>query len=106
MRSILHARLHEPRPVIEQDHRQAAVVQPGLPEEGADLLVARLHVEPLVGHAIAAEEVFERVRSSRPAVTDHAEARERRTVVGLPIAEQVVQDGVEVLLRGSHGFSA
>ena len=53
---------------------------------------------------IAREEVADAVVVERPAVADDAQALKGRPVTCLPVLEQVVEDGVELLLRRVPGL--
>ena len=53
---------------------------------------------------MATEEVFDAVGFWTPALTDDTDAPEGRRVFGVPICEQVVENGVEILLGRIPGF--
>ena len=62
-------------------------------------LVVALEVEPAVGDVVAGEEGLDLVAPLRPAVPDHPHASGVLGVRLLPVAQQVVEDGVQPLLR-------
>ena len=82
--------------------RSATVASRGIVQP-LGLLVA-LEIEPAVGDVIAGEEVLDLVAPLRPSVTDDAQTARVVRVRLSPVAQQVVEDGVEPLLRRMPRF--
>jgi hypothetical protein len=76
---------------------------PGQREQALRLGVA-FDVEPAVRDQVAHEELLDLVGRRRAAPADDAQAHERRPERRLPVVEQVVEDGVEPLLRRVPGL--
>ena len=57
-----------------------------------------LHVEPQVRHVVAGQERLDLIAALGPAVPDHADVDLGERVLGAPVVEQVVDDGVEPVL--------
>ena len=92
-----HGRALQYRAVLEQGHREAVLRHVDDLQQLARLAVA-LDVEPARRHTVAGQEVAQLVGVAREAVADdaHAAGLERRA--RLPGGEQVLDDGVELLL--------
>ena len=88
--------MHQCRAVAEEDDRQLGVVEALFLQE-AKCIRVRLRVEPLVGDAVAREEVADCVIHGRPAHSDDSNSFKRRLVAELPASEQIVQHGIELL---------
>ena len=62
------------------------------------------HVQPAVGDMIAGEKAAHPVILERPAVTDDAQPLEGRLIAGLPVLQQIGEDGVELFLGRVPGL--
>ena len=93
----------EHRAVLEQRHRQPAVVDAGHLQQLAALAVA-LDVHPPRRDAVAGQEVAQLVRLAREAVPDQAHAPGLQRGAAGPRRQQVLDDRVEVLLRRVPGL--
>ena len=80
-----------------QHERQVVGRDAGEPGQPLALLV-ELDVEPAVGHVVAGQEGLHLVAAVGPPVVDHPDVGRLVGVLGVPVAEEVVDDGVEVLL--------
>ena len=83
--------------VGDQDERQLVRLRARELDEVASLVVA-LDVEPAVRHVVAGQERLGVSGLVRPRVADHADHRVPVGVIVAPVAEQVVDDGVEPVL--------
>ena len=84
---------------VAQEHgREPVARDPREVEQLLRVLVA-LDLEPLVGDAVAGEEVAHLVGGAREAVADEARLRIGEHRVGLPVAEQVLERREQPLLR-------
>jgi len=61
-------------------------------------------VDPAEGRLMAAEEVFHAMRFGAPAVAHDADAAKGRSVFGVPVGEEIIEDGVAVLLGRVPGL--
>ena len=87
------------RVALRRQHEgQVVGGHPGQLREALALLV-ELDVEPAVGHVVAGQERLHLVAAVGPPVVDDPDVGGLVGVLGVPVAEQVVDDGVEVLLR-------
>ncbi len=84
--------------VGQQHHRQVAGRGAGQPQELGGLR-RHLHVEPAVRHHVAAEELLERVRGGGVGVPYDRQRGAGGLELGMPVIQQVGDDGVEPLLR-------
>ena len=79
---------------------QREVVDLGVREPLEPLgLVVPIDVEPPIGHVVAREEGLELVAALGPAVPDHLNVSAVLRVRPLPVAQQVVDYGVQALSR-------
>ena len=68
--------------------------------------ICSLDVQPLIRDAIARQEFAKVIRLRRPAASQDAKAFKTRPVVGEPIVEQVVDDGIADSLPADPTASA
>ncbi len=62
------------------------------------------NIQPLVGNLATSQEVFNGVGGGRPERTGYPYAIKGDFGGGQPIAEEVIQNGVQILFRGLQGF--
>jgi hypothetical protein len=93
-----HRRALQHRAVLHERDRQALVADTRDAQQLARLAVA-LDVQPAAGNAVAGQEVTELVRGLGEAVADDAHAAGLQRRAGLPGRQEVLDDGVELLLR-------
>ena len=84
----------EPLPSRQDHQRHASRVGGGAGRQRARL-VGRFHVEKLIRHLIARQEVANSMAPSRPAIADHADASVPRAKRRTPLVEHVVEHGIE-----------
>jgi hypothetical protein len=99
-------RVGETAAILEEHHREAPLFGRQHVQGTAHLRIAvsLLRVEPLVVHLVARQKLAELVGAARPSRAEHLQSLERRPVGCLPIAEQIVQNRIEVLLGRVPGL--
>ena len=93
------ARLDENGAIGKEDDREAVRLPVRLLDEGPGFRIP-LYVQEPIGYLAARQEVLDRVTPGRPQRSGHPDARVRYRGRGFPIADQVVQDRIQVLLGG------
>ncbi len=96
-------RRHQRRAVGEHDQRLPGRVHAGARRELGGFLL-RLGVQPAIRDLVAGEVVLDRMGEGRPAMADDADAVVRRPERGLPVAQHVLEDRVQPILRRIPGL--